>query len=83
MYNEHDLDRLLKRCPFCNGKAELRSPKRLRTSRSAVCSNVSCTKCGVSKTSWPWPDNLDIQAKELPREVQDAQVIKEWNQRVK
>jgi Lar family restriction alleviation protein len=81
MYNSHDKDRLLKRCPFCGGKAKLRSPKKLRTSHSAICSDVSCTKCDATKASWPWPKTAPYD--ELPRKVQDNQVIKKWNQRSK
>lgn len=83
MYNYHTKDKLLKRCPFCGGKATLRSPKRLRDSRrNAICSDVTCVKCGVHKASWPWPNYEDDPSMiEFPRDVQDDQVIKEWNKR--
>ena len=79
-FNTHNYDKLLKRCPFCGGKAKLRSPKRLRSRYSAHSSDVSCTKCCVMKASWPWPHG---PGEELPRDVQDQDVIKQWNKRVK
>jgi Lar family restriction alleviation protein len=78
-FNTHDYDKLLKPCPFCGGKAKLRSPKNLRTSRSAICSDVSCTKCGICVTSWPW--SREYGCPELSRDIQDKEVIKSWNER--
>lgn len=80
-FHEHDKDKLLKHCPFCGGKAKLRSPTKLRANRSAICSDVICTKCGADKASWPWSRTDYNDHKELPRDVQDADVIKQWNKR--
>lgn len=77
-FNDHNYDKLLKRCPFCNGKAILRSPTSMRPSSFYFCSDVSCTKCGVSKASEPCHRKT---YKTLSREVQDKQVIKMWNTR--
>ena len=86
LFNDHNYDKLLKRCPFCNGKATLRSPTRLRGSRCSILSDVSCTKCGILKASEcfnkydPKKDH-EYNFRELPREIQDLDVIKKWNTR--
>ena len=68
----------LKKCPFCKSKAILNSPKKLRTSCSALMSDVRCTGCSVSGPSyWPW----DKEGRELPRVYQDELAAAVWNQR--
>lgn len=69
----------LKPCPFCGGKAILRSPKKLRTNHSAILSDVSCSKCLTTNPGyWPWDEH-----EELPRKEQDKLAVEAWNRRKK
>jgi Lar family restriction alleviation protein len=72
----------LKPCPFCGGEAVLRSPKKLQTSRSAICSSVECADCYITgEVPWPWENVPEYKCK--PRAVQDLEAINLWNRRSK